>query len=261
MQGIRFVFYVVVVMLFSNCSPYTYTYVNQLPNDPAFERGQQAKVGGTIGYLSAKVQGSVSPVNHVALLGGYALGYAGQRAHSYGGQLFTRVYKTNKGNVFASMAFLAERGSMDGSFGNKQFYKNGVRSFDIHLNYTGINWQPSIYFSQNKKEGEKYKLGITAKISSINYQRLYFKETWRDNAQDTTLTTFLADGKDIDFRGTSAWVYLMYEGKKDRFYAITQLGLMYSGNTARLLNGTVTEYRFKYIPLITATFGIRLWKR
>lgn len=252
---------VLVIVLLPCCTPYTYTYVNPLPNDPAFEQGKRAKVGGDVGFLSANIQGSVSPINHVALLGGYSLGYAGQRAYNYGGQLYTAISKSEKGNFYMAFAFTTEYGKMNRSFGNKNFSKTEEQRFDIHLNYTGINWQPSFYFIQNKKEGEKYKIGITAKISQINYQKLFFSETLYNKTSYTSTTTFLADANNIGFKGNAIWGYFMYEGKKDRFYVISQLGLTFNSNTARQVNISHTQYRFKYFPLITATFGIRLWKR
>ncbi len=262
MQATKYILLLLLaLLLLPCCTPYTYTYVNPLPNDPAFERGQRAKVGGDVGYLSANVQGSVSPINRVALLGGYSIGYAGQRAYNYGGQLYAAISKSEKGNFYAAFAFTTEQGKMNGTFGSRNVGNTKEQRFDIHLNYTGINWQPSLYFSQNKKEGENYKIGITAKITKINYQKLYFSETLYNKSLDTTTTTFLADANNIGFKGNAIWAYLMYEGKKDRFYVITQLGLTFNSNTAHQVHATQTQYRFKYFPLATATFGIRLWNQ
>lgn len=251
----------IVILVLPCCTPYTYTYVNQLPNDPAFEKGQQTKIGGDVGYLSANIQGSLSPVNHVALLGGYSLGYAGQRAYNYGGQLFTPISKSEKGKFYIAFALTAEHGRMNRSFGDKNFYLDGEKQFNIHLNYKGINAQPSFYFVQNKNNGEKYKIGITAKLSTIKYQNLFFKETFYNKNLDTTTTNFLAEAKQVSFKGSSVWVYFMFEGKKDRFYVITQLGLSFNSNTAKQITPNQSQYRFKYFPMATATFGIRLWRR
>lgn len=249
------------LMLLANCTPYTYTYVSPLPNDPAFVKGGEVKVGGDIGVFNSHLQAAVAPISYFTLVGGISKGYAGQNAYNFGGQVYIPTVALKKGKIY--MAFMAyyEGGNMSQSIKNEEFYANGVRSFDINMSYGGISYQPSIYYVTKDNSDNTVKLGVTYRIASINYKHLLFEERWLNYETSITTTEFTANARNINFYGQTAWGYFMYEDKQNRFFAISQLGLAFSSYTARKVTDSKKNYRFSYFPLITGTFGIRLWRK
>lgn len=261
MQLIKLLIVSATLMLLANCTPYTYTYTNPLPNDPAFEKAQEVKVGGEIGFTGSHIQASASPINYVALVGGYSRGYAGQNAYNFGGQIFIPTAKLKNGKLYTAFMAYYEGGDMNRIIKNEGFYSDGIRSFDINMQHTGYSYQPSVYYVTERDKGGTIKVGLTYRTARVNYSQLFFEEKWQDFETDSISTEFIADTRNVNFRGSTAWAYFMYEGKNDRFYAITQIGLTFNGFTARQVTVGTNNYRFKYIPLITGTFGIRLWNK
>lgn len=252
---------VLAISLLHSCTPYTYTYTNPLPNDPAFEKRGEMKVGGDIGYFNSHIQTSIAPIKHFAFVGGYARGYAGQNAYNFGGQIFIPTLTLKKGKLYTAFMTYYEGGDINRTIKNEGFYSDGIRSFDMDLQYSGVSYQPSIYYVTERDKGETIKVGLTYRFANVNYSKLFFEEKWQDFETDTISTAFIADANNINFRGSTAWAYFMYEGKNDRFYAITQIGLAFNGFTARQVVAGKNNYNFRYTPLITGTFGIRLWHK
>lgn len=255
----KYIVWCLLVILLPCCTPFTYTYTNPLPNDPAFTQTKQAKAGGQIGYTASHIQGAVSPIRHLAVVGGASVGYAGQQGYSIGGQLYAPAAQWKGGRLYGAVTLFAEGGQMNRLLKSENFYSDGTRSFDIRMHYTGLNIQTSVYYVSKRENGDKFKLGITLKRSEISYTNLYFKE--QQTKDTSTTTTFFTDVENATFNGYSGWGYFMYESSNDRFYVISQIGLMYNGNVAQLAANSNSSYYFKYTPLFTGTFGIRLWNR
>ncbi|HYG17041.1 MAG TPA: hypothetical protein VEC12_14885 [Bacteroidia bacterium] len=204
--------FVIILILQSGCTFYQFTYINQLPHDPAFQKKKEFTAAASAGVYGGNIQASGSPVNYLALTAGFYKGAGKRSAYNYGAILYYPVWTNENMKVFLSAYYERTGASLSGVYTKNGGYATNV--FNARVNYTGYNTGVSVYVIE-KIQDFTLRYGVSAGFINTFYPELITKENYISKAGDTIdffkTRQFIIrdlDARNITFTGKTVRAFL-----------------------------------------------------
>lgn len=211
------------VLLFigNNCHA-QYSYIPQMPNEPAYTNAGQLKIGGTIGFNHYESQAAFSPIKHLTLLADYFKGFGNQWSTEYGGSIY-QGFKLRKKKIYFSIGYTIGEGNIKAEeLIEKNWQGTSYQSRNCY--YHTQNIQAALYYLYDE-EHPKQMIGILFKRTQIQYNYLYKDYTHKNyvGTIDNINSYFL--GENLTMLGHYIMLFGHAESNKNPFYLNWQIGL------------------------------------
>lgn len=254
-------FYLLLVVFASSCTFNTYTYIPQMPNEPAFNNGGQFKSNIATGRTHIEMQGAFSPIKNIGITGGFFMGEHKQTSFDYGIMVYSKLLKNN--NIYVSAGYSRSEGRMKTKFKSSgSNLLGGVDYYNIHCYYTGNHFQYSIYLQENGKSNARKKMlttyGLLIKHSYIDYKKLYYSHKYMYSTSITS--SHLTDRKDVLFKSISAMFFIETDITSS-IYMLMQCGIKPSSQSGYSIYSQPKTQKVFWLPNTAAlniAFGIKI---